>query len=160
MKTNINENLFEMVTILDQKKERMKMILTLTQQQGELFRLDSIEMLDSNLAQKQACIEDIDRLDKDFEKLYKEIADCKKELLDKCKISIVTETLLKRLQEGTAAIQDMIRQIQKAEAENYQRAAGLVQLVQENLKETSKEKKAIAVYGRNQLQKAALDKKQ
>jgi hypothetical protein len=117
-------------------------------------------MLDSNLLQKQACIDDINRLDGEFEKFYVKIKECSGELLDKCKISIVTETLLKRLQEGTAIIQGMIRQIQKVEAENYQRAAGLVQLVQENLKATSKEKKAITVYGRNQLQKAALDKKQ
>jgi polyhydroxyalkanoate synthesis regulator phasin len=158
MLTKANENLFEMVTILDQKKERLKMILTLTQQQRELFTLESIEMLESNLRLKQTCIDDINRLDEGFEKYYKEIADFKIELQEKCKKSDVTETLVKRLQEGTAAIQDMMRQIQKAEAENHQRAAELMQLVKENLEATSKQKKAVAVYGKNQLQSAVLDK--
>ncbi|MGI6098074.1 MAG: flagellar export chaperone FlgN [Dethiobacteria bacterium] len=157
MKTKVNESLFEMVTILDQKKERLKMILTLTQQQRDLFTLDSIEMLENNLRLKQTCIDDINRLDEGFEKYYKDIAGFKIDLQEKCKKSAVTETLVKQLQEGTAAIQDIILQIQKAESKNHQKAARLMQLVKENLKATSKQKKAVAVYGKNQLQKAALD---
>lgn len=159
MKININDVLFEMVTILDKKKERMKMIMTFTLKQGELFTADSIEKLDNNLQLKQDCIDDIECLDEAFEGHYKVFKDHSNEITEKCKSSDVTSALIKRLKEGTAEIQDFVKQIRRIESDNYKKAAKLMEIIQANLQASGREKKAVTVYGSNILHRASFDQR-
>jgi|GEM_PF-3346822 len=159
METNIDEILVAMVNILERKAERMKMLLTLTKAQGELFSVDTLDRLNNNLRQKQECIDDINRLDKSFEGYYEEFTRSKDQIQEICKHSEKTASLMKRMQEDTAQIQDYINQMREIESENHKKAEKLMEDIKSNLQLIGKEKKAVNVYGNKRVHGSVFDRK-
>jgi len=139
--------LAEMVSILDRKSQRLKLILDLTRRQGVLLSDGSIEKLADILQIKQECMEDIDRLDKLYNARYKSYSEHIDEIRKKSETDSSVAALMGRLQDGIAVIEGYLKQISDADSQNHLKAGNLIDSIRNNLQTVERDKRAAVVYG-------------
>jgi hypothetical protein len=93
---SIERILAEMVSILDRKSQRLKLILDLTRRQGELLSVGGINKLAEILQIKQECMDDIDHLDKLYNVRYKSYSERIDEIRKKCETDSSINVLMGR----------------------------------------------------------------
>ena len=122
-----------LIEITQAKGRHLEQVLILTQQQTNALKDGDYEVLSSLIDQKQAHIDDIKKLDGDFERIYSEIHE--KPLV-----------FLPALQESVSKVQKLVVSIQTIEAENNAIAKDAIEETKKKLKNIGTGKKGYNAY--------------
>lgn len=135
----------ELIELSSQKLYSLREILEVTENQRSCIAEDRIEELNELFEKKQSYIDDINKLDEDFNKAFD---DLKKtlNLNTIAELQAVRLPNIKELQDTIADIIEIMGEIQKLEFENEERLNAQMKEVKEQLKRINHGNQAIKGY--------------
>ncbi|MCX7841537.1 MAG: flagellar protein FlgN [Clostridia bacterium] len=140
------EYILRLIEASQKKYILLKDMLSITRVQSEAFREDGLDELERLIALKQAKIDEIGKLDEQFDVYYQRM---KQELKVKSLEELEAHKIkgLKELQDIISAIMSTIKEISSLEAANSENANKMLQQFGEEIKRMSSSKKVSQAYG-------------
>lgn len=134
-----------LIDILKKKHVLLRSILSLTKAQYSHINEDSVEKLQKLIDEKQHVIDDINKLDDEFDIYFSRLkTNLKINSLDELNAAGIEGA--KHLKEITAEIINLIMEISEMEKENRQKSKELLDILGEEIKKINQGKKVSATY--------------
>lgn len=152
------ENINKMIELSIEKKKKLNEILNLTKEQTRLIVDDNLDEMEKLLQNKQKHMEDIDRLDIEFLKLYGELK--KSEGIESISnIDLKKYSNLKDLKNQVKSINSVLDKISELDKKNTEKMKKNLKDVQKNIKNVRDGKKAYKGYNADQNPSIMIDEK-
>lgn len=144
----------------DKKLKLLQDMLELTKAQAEVIDEDGLDMLQKLVSEKQIRIEEINRIDEEFEVYFQRLKQVLKvKNLDELKSSEIKG--VKELQEAIGQVVKLISEISTLEKQNSEKANGLLSDIGNEIKKLSQGRRINSAYTSGPMQSPSyfIDKK-
>jgi hypothetical protein len=160
MELSLEEYIERLFEASQKKYENLQDILAITKVQSETISEDNIDVLQKLISDKQLKIDNIDKLDEEFNVYFQRMkAQLKIKNLDELENPSIKG--LKELKEQIAAIMKLLTKISELERDNNHKAKSLLDSLGNEIKKINQMKRVNNVYKptKNQYQSYYIDKK-
>lgn len=145
MDTTAEKYMEKLIDILKKKHVLLQSILSLTKAQSSQINEDAVEKLQKLIDEKQRVIDDINKLDDEFDVYFTRLkANVKINSLDELNAAGIESA--KHLKEITAGIINLTMKISEVEKENDQKSKELLNKLGEEIKKVNQGKKISKTY--------------
>jgi hypothetical protein len=160
MELSVEKYIERLIEASQKKYEHLEDILTITKVQSETISEDNIDVLQKLISDKQLKIDNIDKLDEEFNVYFQRMkAQLKIKNLDELDNPSIKG--LKELKEQIATIMKLLTKISELEKDNNHKAKSLLDSLGNDIKKINQMKRVNNVYKptKNQNQSYYIDKK-
>ncbi len=152
------ENINSMISLCFSKKKMLKMILNLTTEQRDLIEGDNLDKLEDILLKKQEIMEEVDKVDIQFLKLF-EIIKSTEEIETIDKINIDKYSNIRALKEEIHEINLILKEIQELDINNTSKMQENIRDLKLEIRNVKKGKLAYKGYNKDPELSILIDEK-